>query len=124
MDIFVHLGPLLRPRPVRLPQPGQRPVHLGHPRPRALTHRRPPPPRPSPPDAARFAGARFAAVFFAAVFFAGDGASTDDACAGEPSAGQPDGAVTLEEYRAQYEIPIPRFYERLMGRAPSAQEWL
>jgi phosphoglycolate phosphatase-like HAD superfamily hydrolase len=32
--------------------------------------------------------------------------------------------MTLEEYRAQYEIPIPRFYERLMGRAPSAQEWL
>ncbi|MFJ1755191.1 HAD family hydrolase [Kitasatospora sp. NPDC088134] len=32
--------------------------------------------------------------------------------------------MTLEEYRAQYEIPIPRFYERLMGRMPSPAEWL
>ncbi|MFB7949584.1 HAD family hydrolase [Kitasatospora phosalacinea] len=32
--------------------------------------------------------------------------------------------MTLEEYRAQYEIPIPRFYERLMGRVPSQAEWL
>ncbi|WP_035863171.1 HAD hydrolase-like protein [Kitasatospora cheerisanensis] len=32
--------------------------------------------------------------------------------------------MTLEEYRAQYEIPIPRFYERLLGRAPSQAEWL
>ncbi len=32
--------------------------------------------------------------------------------------------ITLEEYRAHYEIPIPRFYERLMGRVPTAQEWL
>ncbi|MFK0195710.1 HAD family hydrolase [Kitasatospora sp. NPDC090308] len=32
--------------------------------------------------------------------------------------------LTLEEYRAQYEIPIPRFYERLLGRAPSPAEWL
>ncbi|MEV4561392.1 HAD hydrolase-like protein [Kitasatospora sp. NPDC049285] len=32
--------------------------------------------------------------------------------------------MTLEEYRAQYEIPVPRFYERLLGRAPSQAEWL
>ncbi|GAA4851294.1 HAD family hydrolase [Kitasatospora terrestris] len=32
--------------------------------------------------------------------------------------------MTLEEYRAQYEIPIPRFYERLLGRVPSQAEWL
>ncbi|RKE19316.1 HAD family hydrolase [Streptomyces sp. TLI_171] len=32
--------------------------------------------------------------------------------------------MTLEEYRAQYEIPIPRFYERLLGRIPTAAEWL
>ncbi|BAJ28707.1 MULTISPECIES: HAD hydrolase-like protein [Kitasatospora] len=31
--------------------------------------------------------------------------------------------ITLEEYRAHYEIPIPRFYERLMGRVPTAGEW-
>ncbi|MBP0454299.1 HAD family hydrolase [Kitasatospora sp. RG8] len=32
--------------------------------------------------------------------------------------------MTLEEYRAQYEIPIPRFYQRLLGRMPSEAEWL
>jgi len=34
------------------------------------------------------------------------------------------GPMTLEEYREQYEIPIPRFYERLLGRVPSEAEWL
>lgn len=32
--------------------------------------------------------------------------------------------MSLDEYRAQYEIPIPRFYERLLGRMPSEAEWL
>ncbi|MEV7599367.1 HAD hydrolase-like protein [Kitasatospora sp. NPDC089797] len=32
--------------------------------------------------------------------------------------------MTLQQYREQYEIPIPRFYERLLGRMPSQAEWL
>ncbi|MFF0393225.1 HAD family hydrolase [Kitasatospora sp. NPDC004615] len=32
--------------------------------------------------------------------------------------------MSLEEYRAQYEIPVPRFYHRLLGRMPSRDEWL
>ena len=32
--------------------------------------------------------------------------------------------LTLQEYREQYEIPIPRFYERLLGRQPTEAEWL
>ncbi|MER5351525.1 HAD family hydrolase [Kitasatospora sp. NPDC002551] len=32
--------------------------------------------------------------------------------------------MTLQEYREQYEIPIPRFYQRLLGRLPSEDEWL
>lgn len=31
--------------------------------------------------------------------------------------------VTLEQYRALYCVPVPKFYERLMGRLPSAAEW-
>ncbi|MFF4382268.1 HAD family hydrolase [Kitasatospora sp. NPDC001547] len=34
------------------------------------------------------------------------------------------GPMTLQEYREQYEIPIPRFYQRLLGRMPSTEEWL
>ncbi|MFE6871468.1 HAD family hydrolase [Kitasatospora sp. NPDC057692] len=33
------------------------------------------------------------------------------------------GPMTLQEYREQYEIPIPRFYQRLLGRMPSDAEW-
>jgi len=33
-------------------------------------------------------------------------------------------AITLERYRELYCIPIPLFYERLMGRAPTDAEWL
>lgn len=32
--------------------------------------------------------------------------------------------ITLEEYRELYCIPIPRFYERLMGRPPTDAEWV
>lgn len=32
--------------------------------------------------------------------------------------------ITLERYRELYCIPIPRFYERLMGRLPSDAEWV
>ncbi|MFI9330769.1 HAD family hydrolase [Kitasatospora sp. NPDC052868] len=32
--------------------------------------------------------------------------------------------MTMQEYREQYEIPIPRFYQRLLGRLPSEAEWL
>ncbi|ARH91474.1 MULTISPECIES: HAD family hydrolase [Streptomyces] len=32
--------------------------------------------------------------------------------------------ITLETYRELYCVPIPRFYERLMGRLPSEAEWL
>ncbi|MFD5187502.1 HAD family hydrolase [Streptomyces sp. NPDC058357] len=31
--------------------------------------------------------------------------------------------ITLEQYREMYCIPIPRFYERLMGRLPTDAEW-
>ncbi|MFF3685054.1 HAD family hydrolase [Streptomyces sp. NPDC002187] len=31
--------------------------------------------------------------------------------------------ITLERYRELYCIPIPRFYERLMGRLPTEAEW-
>ncbi|WP_399925877.1 HAD family hydrolase [Streptomyces kanamyceticus] len=32
-------------------------------------------------------------------------------------------SITLERYRELYCVPIPRFYERLMGRLPSDTEW-
>ncbi|MEG3631743.1 HAD family hydrolase [Streptomyces poriticola] len=31
--------------------------------------------------------------------------------------------ITLEQYRALYCVPVPRFYERLLGRLPSDAEW-
>lgn len=31
--------------------------------------------------------------------------------------------ITLEKYRELYCIPIPKFYERLMGRLPTPAEW-
>ncbi|GGY97482.1 HAD family hydrolase [Streptomyces nitrosporeus] len=31
--------------------------------------------------------------------------------------------ITLERYRETYCVPIPRFYERLLGRLPSDAEW-
>lgn len=31
--------------------------------------------------------------------------------------------ITLEQYRALYRVPVPRFYERLMGRMPTQREW-
>ena len=31
--------------------------------------------------------------------------------------------ITLERYREIYCVPIPRFYERLMGRLPTDAEW-
>ncbi|MGH3309671.1 MAG: HAD family hydrolase [Streptomyces sp.] len=31
--------------------------------------------------------------------------------------------ITLERYRELYCVPVPRFYERLLGRLPSEQEW-
>ncbi|WP_335977654.1 MULTISPECIES: HAD family hydrolase [Streptomycetaceae] len=31
--------------------------------------------------------------------------------------------VTAERYRELYCVPVPRFYERLLGRQPSAEEW-
>ncbi|MEU6578793.1 HAD family hydrolase [Streptomyces sp. NPDC046805] len=31
--------------------------------------------------------------------------------------------ITLEQYRSLYCVPIPRFYERLLGRLPSEAEW-
>ena len=31
--------------------------------------------------------------------------------------------LTLEQYRELYCLPIPRFYERLLGRRPSEEEW-
>ncbi|MFE5585178.1 HAD family hydrolase [Kitasatospora sp. NPDC056531] len=34
------------------------------------------------------------------------------------------GPMTMQQYREQYEIPIPRFYQRLLGRMPSQEEWL
>jgi phosphoglycolate phosphatase-like HAD superfamily hydrolase len=32
--------------------------------------------------------------------------------------------ITMEEYRALYCVPVPKFYERLMGRLPTEAEWL
>ncbi|MET7685449.1 HAD family hydrolase [Streptomyces sp. NPDC005423] len=32
--------------------------------------------------------------------------------------------ITMEEYRALYCVPVPKFYERLMGRLPTDAEWL
>ncbi|GAB2630338.1 HAD-IA family hydrolase [Streptomyces capparidis] len=32
--------------------------------------------------------------------------------------------ITLERYRELYCVPVPRFYERLMGRLPTADEWV
>ncbi|ATL28184.1 HAD family hydrolase [Streptomyces formicae] len=32
-------------------------------------------------------------------------------------------AITLERYRDLYCVPIPKFYERLIGRLPSDAEW-
>lgn len=31
--------------------------------------------------------------------------------------------ITMERYRALYCVPVPRFYERLMGRLPTDAEW-
>ncbi|MFK0255782.1 HAD family hydrolase [Streptomyces sp. NPDC090445] len=31
--------------------------------------------------------------------------------------------ITLERYRELYVVPVPRFYERLMGRLPTDAEW-
>jgi phosphoglycolate phosphatase-like HAD superfamily hydrolase len=31
--------------------------------------------------------------------------------------------LSLQQYRELYEIPIPRFYQRLLGRVPSPSEW-
>jgi len=31
--------------------------------------------------------------------------------------------ITLERYRELYCVPVPRFYERLMGRLPTSEEW-
>ncbi|WBB59002.1 HAD family hydrolase [Streptomyces sp. WMMC500] len=31
--------------------------------------------------------------------------------------------ITLERYRELYCVPVPRFYERLMGRLPTPEEW-
>ncbi|MGC0331617.1 phosphoglycolate phosphatase-like HAD superfamily hydrolase [Streptomyces sp. SAI-170] len=32
--------------------------------------------------------------------------------------------ITLERYRALYCVPVPKFYERLIGRLPTDAEWL
>ncbi|MFE1028857.1 HAD family hydrolase [Streptomyces sp. NPDC058818] len=32
-------------------------------------------------------------------------------------------SITLEQYRALYCVPVPKFYERLMGRLPTDAEW-
>ncbi|MFI6641677.1 HAD family hydrolase [Streptomyces sp. NPDC050504] len=32
--------------------------------------------------------------------------------------------ITLERYRELYCVPVPLFYERLMGRLPTDEEWL
>ncbi|MFI6469547.1 HAD family hydrolase [Streptomyces sp. NPDC050516] len=32
--------------------------------------------------------------------------------------------ITLERYRDLYCVPVPRFYQRLMGRLPTDAEWL
>ncbi|AKN75385.1 phosphatase [Streptomyces sp. PBH53] len=31
--------------------------------------------------------------------------------------------ITLEQYRALYCVPVPKFYERLIGRLPTDAEW-
>ncbi|MFB7589470.1 HAD family hydrolase [Streptomyces sp. NPDC056169] len=31
--------------------------------------------------------------------------------------------ITLEQYRELYTVPVPKFYERLMGRLPTDEEW-
>ncbi|MFF4400062.1 HAD family hydrolase [Streptomyces sp. NPDC001480] len=31
--------------------------------------------------------------------------------------------ITLEQYRSLYCVPVPRFYERLLGRLPTDAEW-
>ncbi|MEV6512149.1 HAD family hydrolase [Streptomyces sp. NPDC051642] len=31
--------------------------------------------------------------------------------------------ITMEEYRALYCVPVPKFYERLLGRLPTDSEW-
>jgi phosphoglycolate phosphatase-like HAD superfamily hydrolase len=31
--------------------------------------------------------------------------------------------ITLEQYRALYCVPVPKFYERLLGRLPTDAEW-
>ncbi|MET8640942.1 HAD hydrolase-like protein [Streptomyces sp. NPDC004675] len=31
--------------------------------------------------------------------------------------------ITLEKYRTLYCVPVPKFYERLMGRLPTSAEW-
>ncbi|MFD7136060.1 HAD family hydrolase [Streptomyces sp. NPDC059894] len=31
--------------------------------------------------------------------------------------------ITIERYRALYCVPVPKFYERLMGRLPTEAEW-
>ncbi|MBA0049500.1 HAD family hydrolase [Streptomyces sp. AJS327] len=31
--------------------------------------------------------------------------------------------ITLERYRELFRVPVPRFYERLLGRKPSPAEW-
>ncbi|GGV13198.1 phosphatase [Streptomyces litmocidini] len=32
-------------------------------------------------------------------------------------------SITLERYRELYTVPVPKFYERLMGRLPTDEEW-
>ncbi|MFF5971645.1 HAD family hydrolase [Streptomyces sp. NPDC012769] len=32
--------------------------------------------------------------------------------------------ITLERYRDLYTVPVPKFYERLMGRLPTGEEWI
>lgn len=32
-------------------------------------------------------------------------------------------AITMEQYRALYCVPVPKFYERLLGRLPTDAEW-
>ncbi|MFE2423716.1 HAD family hydrolase [Streptomyces hokutonensis] len=32
-------------------------------------------------------------------------------------------AITMEEYRTLYCVPVPKFYERLLGRLPTDAEW-
>lgn len=31
--------------------------------------------------------------------------------------------ITMEQYRALYCVPVPKFYERLLGRLPTDAEW-